>query len=57
MVSGDKLVGMLSRRDFQKIKKNKFERSAEGKKRKKLKTRMGKSNKTATGRRKVKYNR
>jgi len=40
-----------------KMKKKKFQRSAEGKKRKRLAKRMAKSKKTPTGRRKVKYNR
>jgi len=40
-----------------KMKRKKFKRSAEGKKRSRLAKRLAKTNKTPTGRRKVKYHR
>ena len=46
------------RRNKQNIRKKraKFKKSAEGRKRKRVKTRMAKSNKTPLGRRKITYN-
>lgn len=45
----------LKNRQKIKIKKKKFQRSAEGKKRARLTKQFARSNKTATGRRKVSY--